>query len=81
MTAVELQAEYQNLVGIIAHKDTETITKAVQALKKILSPSKKHQFSKEDLVIDPRVASMSIDMELPNSFDYKEEYHKKYMKE
>lgn len=81
MTAIELQTEYQNLVGIIAHKDTETILKAVQALRKILTPAKKHQFTKEDLVIDPRVASMSVDMGLPNSFDYKEEYYKKYMKE
>lgn len=81
MTAIELQTEYQNLVSIIAHKDTDTILKAVQALKKILTPAKKHQFTKEDLVIDPRVASMSVDLGLPDSFDYKEEYYKKYMKE
>lgn len=76
MTAIELQTEYQNLVSIIAHKDTDTILKGVQALKKILTPAKKHQITKEDLVIDPRVASMSVDLDLPDSFDYKEEYYK-----
>ena len=40
MTAIELQAEYQNLVGIIAHKDTETILKAVQAWEKYLPQQK-----------------------------------------
>ena len=80
MTAIELQSEYQNLVGIIANKDAETLLKAVQALKKILTPAK-HQITKADLVIDPRVSTMSVDLELPPSFDYKDEYYNNYMNE
>lgn len=45
------------------------------------TPTVNHQFTKEDLVIDSRVTSMSVNLDLPNSFDYKEEYYKKYMEE
>ena len=40
MTTLELQSEYQSLVSRIANEDYETISKAVNALKKILSPNK-----------------------------------------
>lgn len=80
MTAIELQTEYQSLVSLIAQKDTETILKAVQALKKILVPSKQHKITKADLVIDPRVAAMTKGIHTPSSCDYREEYYKDYMK-
>ena len=52
MTALELQSEYQSLVSIIANEDYETISKAVKALKKILSPNKTKakKITKADLV-------------------------------
>lgn len=37
---MQLQAEYQNLVSIIAKKDYETISKAIKVIKKILYPVK-----------------------------------------
>lgn len=45
------------------------------------TPTVNHQLTKEDLVIDSRVTSMSVNLDLPNSFDYKEEYYKKHMEE
>lgn len=79
MTSIELQTEYRSLVDMVAQRDTETIQRAVQALKKVLSPTKR-QISKDDMVIDPRVSLMSVDMNLPASFDYKEERYKDYLK-
>lgn len=72
MTAIELQAEYQNLVGIIAKKDYETLSKAVKALRKVLAPSSRTKITKADLVIDPRIAAMTKGIKAPSSFDYKE---------
>ncbi len=79
MTALQLQAEYQDLVTIIANKDYETISKAIKALKKILSPSKQQKITKADLVIDPRIATMTQGIISPDSFDYKEQRYKDYM--
>ena len=81
MNTLELQTEYRGLVDIIANKDADTIRRAIQALKKIVSPSKHSQITKKDLVIDPRVSSMYVDIDLPATFDYKEEYCKEYMKD
>lgn len=81
MNTLELQTEYRGLVDIIANKDADTIRRAIQALKKIVSPSKHSQITKNDLVIDPRVSSMYVDINLPATFDYKEEYCKEYMKD
>lgn len=88
MTTLELQTEYQSLVNIIANEDYETISKAVKALKKILSPNKAEspnktktkEIGKVDLVIDPRIAAMTKGINSPESFDYKNEYYKDYMK-
>ena len=87
MTALELQSEYQSLVSRIANEDLETISKAVKALKKILSPNKvvspnktKKRITRADLVIDPRIAAMTKGINSPESFDYKDEYYKDYMK-
>lgn len=80
MTSIELQAEYQNLVGTIANKDYETILKAVKALRKILSPSKQPKIKKADLVIDPRIAAMTKGITPPDSYDYKEQRYSDYMK-
>lgn len=88
MTALELQSEYQSLVSRIANEDYETISKAVNALKKILSPNKAvspnktktKKITREDLVIDPRIAAMTKGINSPDSFDYKDEYYKDYMK-
>lgn len=88
MTALELQSEYQSLVSRIANEDYETISKAVKALKKILSPnkavsinkSKTKKITRADLVIDPRIAAMTKGINSPESFDYKNEYYKDYMK-
>ena len=88
MTALELQSEYQSLVSRIANEDYETISKAVKALKKILSPNKAVSINKTktkkttraDLVIDPRIAAMTKGINSPESFDYKNEYYKDYMK-
>jgi ethanolamine utilization protein EutP (predicted NTPase) len=88
MTALELQSEYQSLVSRIANEDYETISKAVNALKKILSPNKAvstnktktKKITRADLVIDPRIAAMTKGINSPDSFDYKEEYYKDYMK-
>ena len=88
MTALELQSEYQSLVSRIANEDYETISKAVKALKKILSPNKvvspnktkTKKITKADLVIDPRIAAMTKGINSPDSFDYKDEYYKDYMK-
>ena len=90
MTALELQSEYQSLVSRIANEDYETISKAVKALKKILSPNKAVSINKTktktkkitraDLVIDPRIAAMTKGINSPDSFDYKDEYYKDYMK-
>ena len=88
MTALELQSEYQSLVSRIANEDYETISKAVNALKKILSPNKAvssnktktKKITKADLVIDPRIAAMTKGINSPESFDYKNEYYKDYMK-
>ena len=79
MTAIELQAEYQNLVSIIAKEDYETIDKAVKALKKVLSP-KSSKITKADLVIDPRIAALVKGINSPDSYDYKEMYCQDYMK-
>lgn len=88
MTTLELQNEYQSLVNIIANEDYETISKAVKALKKILSPNKAvspnktktKKITKAELVIDPRIAAMTKGINSPESFDYKNEYYKDYMK-
>ena len=88
MTALELQSEYQSLVSRIANEDYETISKAVKALKKILSPNKAvspnktktKKITREDLVIDPRIAAMTKGINSPESFDYKNEYYMDYMK-
>ena len=88
MTALELQSEYQSLVSIIANEDYETISKAVKALKKILSPNKAvspnktkaKKITKADLVIDPRIAAMTKGIHTPETFDYKNEYYKDYIK-
>ena len=88
MTALELQSEYQSLVSRIANEDYETISKAVNALKKILSPNKAvssnktktKKITKADLVIDPRIAAMTKGINSPESFDYKNEYYMDYMK-
>lgn len=86
MTTLELQTEYQSLVNIIAKEDYETISKAVKALKKILSPNKAvspnktKTITKAELVIDPRIAAMTKGINSPESFDYKNEYYKDYMK-
>ena len=82
MTTLELQTEYQSLVNIIANEDYETISKAVKALKKILSPNKTKtkKITKAELVIDPRIAAMTKGINPPESFDYKNEYYKDYMK-
>ena len=88
MTALELQSEYQSLVSRIANEDYETISKAVNALKKILSPNKAvstnktktKKITKADLVIDPRIAAMTKGINSPESFEYKNEYYKDYMK-
>ena len=88
MTALELQSEYQSLVSRIANEDYETISKAVNALKKILSPNKAvspnkiktKKITRADLVIDPRIAAMTKGINSPDSFDYKDEYYKDYMK-
>ena len=88
MTTLELQTEYQSLVNIIANEDYETISKAVKALKKILSPNKAvspnktktKKITKAELVIDPRIAAMTKGINSPESFDYKNEYYKDYMK-
>ena len=73
MTALELQSEYQSLVSIIANEDYETISKAVKALKKILSPNKTKakKITKAELVIDPRIAAMTKGIHTPETFDYK----------
>ena len=81
MTALELQSEYQSLVSRIANEDYETISMAVKALKKILSPnkavsinkSKTKKITRADLVIDPRIAAMTKGINSPESFDYKNE--------
>ena len=81
MTALELQSEYQSLVSRIANEDYETISKAVNALKKILSPNKAmspnktktKKITRADLVIDPRIAAMTKGINSPESFDYKNE--------
>ena len=83
MTTLELQSEYQSLVSRIANEDYETISKAVKALKKILSPNKAVSINKTktktkkitraDLVIDPRIAAMTKGINSPESFDYKNE--------
>ncbi len=73
MTTLELQTEYQSLVNIIANQDYETISKAVKALKKILSPNKAvspnktkiKKITKADLVIDPRIAAMTKGINSP----------------
>ena len=81
MTAIQLQAEYQDLVSTIATKDYETISKAVKALKKILYPkTKQKKITKADLVIDPRIAAMTKGIIPPDSYDYKEQRHSDYMK-
>ena len=88
MTALELQSEYQSLVSRIANEDYETISKAVNALKKILSPNKAvspnktktKKITRADLVIDPRIAAMTKGINSPDSFDYKDEYYKDYIK-
>ena len=88
MTTLELQNEYQSLVNIIAKEDYETISKAVKALKKILSPNKAvspnktktKKITKAELVIDPRIAAMTKGINPPESFDYKNEYYKDHMK-
>ena len=82
MTTLELQTEYQSLVNIIANEDYKTISKAVKALKKILSPNKTKtkEIAKADLVIDPRITAMTKGINSPESFDYKNEYYKDYMK-
>ena len=88
MTALELQSEYQSLVSRIANEDYETISKAVKALKKILSPNKAVSINKTktkkitraDLVIDPRIAAMTKGIHTPETFDYKNEYYKDYIK-
>lgn len=82
MTALELQSEYQSLVSRIANEDYETISKAVKALKKILSTNKTKtkKITRADLVIDPRIAAMTKGINSPDSFDYKDEYYKDYMK-
>ena len=82
MTTLELQSEYQSLVSRIANEDYETISKAVNALKKILSPNKTKtkKITRADLVIDPRIAAMTKGINSPDSFDYKDEYYKDYMK-
>ena len=88
MTALELQSEYQSLVSRIANEDYETISKAVNALKKILSPNKAmspnktktKKITRADLVIDPRIAAMTKGINSPESFDYKNEYYNDYMK-
>ena len=36
--------------------------------------------TKADLVIDPRIAAMTKGINSPESFDYKDEYYKDYMK-
>ena len=87
MTTLELQTEYQSLVNIIANEDYETISKAVKALKKILSPNKTvspnkaktKKITKTDLVIDPRIAAMTKGINSPESFDYKNEYHQEVL--
>ena len=86
MTTLELQTEYQSLVNIIANEDYETISKAVKALKKILSPNKAVSPNKTKTKkitkaeIDPRIAAMTKGINSPESFDYKNEYYKDYMK-
>ena len=81
MTAIQLQAEYQDLVSIIAQKDYETISKAVKALKNILyPPTTQKTISKADLVIDPRIAAMTKGIIPPDSYDYKEQRYSEYMK-
>ena len=81
MTTLELQTEYQSLVNIIANEDYETISKAVKALKKILSPNKAVSPNKtKTKKIDPRIAAMTKGINSPESFDYKNEYYKDYMK-
>ena len=47
MNTLELQTEYRGLVDIIANKDADTIRRAIQALKKIVSPSKHSQITKK----------------------------------
>ena len=87
MTTLELQTEYQSLVNIIANEDYETISKAVKALKKILSPNKTvspnkaktKKITKADLVIDPRIAAMTKGINSPEAFDYKNEYHQEVL--
>lgn len=87
MTTLELQTEYQSLVNIIANEDYKTISKAVKALKKILSPNKTvspnktktKKITKADLVIDPRIAAMTKGINSPESFDYKNKYHQEVL--
>ena len=87
MTTLELQTEYQSLVNIIANEDYETISKAVKALKNILSPikaespnkTKTKEITKAELVIDPRIAAMTKGINSPESFDYKNEYHQEVL--
>ena len=79
MTAIELQREYQSLVGLIAQKDTETMLKAVQALRKVLDPKKHKAITKADLIVDPRVVAMTRGVIPPSSFDYSEERYNDYM--
>ena len=75
MTTLELQTEYQSLVNIIANEDYETISKAVSPNK-----TKTKKITKAELVIDPRIAAMTKGINSPESFDYKNEYYKDYMK-
>ncbi len=79
MQTLELQAEYQSLVGLIAQRDNETLLKAIVALKKLLTPTIRTKITRADLVIDPRIAAMTKGIRTPDTFDYKEEYYKDYI--
>ena len=47
-----------------------------------MSPNKTKtkKITKAELVIDPRIAAMTKGINSPESFDYKNEYYKDYMK-
>lgn len=80
MTALELRAEYRQLVGVIEERDNETLLKAVKALKQILSRSDNGKIIKADLVIDPRIQEMMKEVKPTPDTDYREQYYQDYMK-
>lgn len=84
MTTAELTSQFDFLVNSVDRQNADILQKAVDALNKVLHPKAKKRITKDDMSISPAMKelldSMTLPMQLPDDYDYREEKYEDYMK-